>query len=168
MAPQDYLTSLFGLQGQRALCTGATRGIGQEIAKALASAGATIVLAQRDLSNQDTLKEIEALGGQVEQIECDLEKPDSVKSLVKRATQNGRIDILLNCGGIQRRNPPEDYLDEDWDALLQVNLTAAFILTRDVGKHMLESKRTTRGKIINIASIMTFQAGVNVPAYAAT
>ncbi|KAK9244432.1 hypothetical protein V1506DRAFT_561186 [Lipomyces tetrasporus] len=166
MADFEYLASLFSLAGKTALCTGATRGIGQNMTLALAKAGADIILVQRN-DNPATREKIEAIGRKCYIITADLSSKEEVRSIVARAVELGlKIDILLNCAGIQRRFPSTDFPDDAWEEVLQVNLTTCFILCRDVGKHIIEDGR--QGKIINIASLLTFQGGVTVPAYAAS
>ncbi|KAF2130896.1 NAD(P)-binding protein [Dothidotthia symphoricarpi CBS 119687] len=164
---------LFSLEGQTALVTGGTRGIGQSMAIALAEAGADILLVQRDTSNQSTKEAIEKLGRKATIYTADLSSSSSVSNLVPAVLKDGhRIHILLNCGGIQRRHPAHQFPDSDWEAVLQVNLTSVFTLCRDVGAHMLEQPNDLplqrRGSIINIASLLTFQGGITVPAYAAS
>ncbi|KAK5110223.1 hypothetical protein LTR62_006219 [Meristemomyces frigidus] len=163
---------LFSLEGQTALVTGGTRGIGQSMALALAEAGADVLLVQRDTSNTATKEAIEKLGRKAQIYTADLSDNDSMKALTPKILADGhRINILLNCGGIQRRHPAHEFPDEDWNEVLQVNLTAVFTLCRDVGAHMLQhppDSHRRRGSIINIASLLTFQGGLNVPAYAAS
>lgn len=95
-----------------------------------------------------------------------------MKALVPKVLNDGhQIHILLNCGGIQRRHPAHQFPDEDWNEVLQVNLNAVFTLCRDVGAHMLSRDADTygrRGSIINVGSLLSFQGGINVPAYAAS
>lgn len=111
---------LFSLQGQTALITGATRGIGQALAIALAEAGADIVLIQRDFSNQTTKQEIEKLGRKASIYQADLADRQQLQDLVKRVLADGHdIDILVNCGGIQRRHPAHQFPDNDWDEVRQ-------------------------------------------------
>lgn len=165
------IPALFSLEGQTALVTGGTRGIGQSMAIALAEAGASLILAQRDESNTKTKDDIVKLGRQAFIYHCDLSSNDSVSSLISRVTSDGHeIDILLNCGGIQRRHPAHQFPMNDWDAVLQTNLTSVFTLCRDVGAHMLSREliRGRRGSIINVASLLSFQGGLTVPAYAAS
>ncbi|KAF7570172.1 FabG Dehydrogenase with different specificities related to short-chain alcohol dehydrogenase [Pyrenophora tritici-repentis] len=164
---------LYSLEGQNALVTGGTRGIGQAMAIALAEAGANIILVQRDTSNQTTKEAIEALGHKATIYTADLSSKASVSSLVPTILKDGhRIHILLNCGGIQKRHPAHQFPDDDWESVLQVNLTSVFQLCRDVGAHMLEQPADLplgrRGSIINVASLLTFQGGITVPAYAAS
>ncbi|KAK0364461.1 hypothetical protein LTR91_020525 [Friedmanniomyces endolithicus] len=163
---------LFSLEGQTALVTGGTRGIGQSMALALAEAGADVLLVQRDESNTTTKQAIEKLGRKAQIYTADLASSDSMKALNPRVLADGhQIHILLHCGGIQRRHPAHQFPDDDWNEVLQVNLNAVFTLCRDVGAHMLSrepDKYGRRGSIINIASLLTFQGGLNVPAYAAS
>ncbi|TIA29111.1 NAD(P)-binding protein, partial [Aureobasidium pullulans] len=163
---------LFSLEGQTALVTGGTRGIGQSMAIALAEAGADILLVQRDESNQSTREEIQKLGRKAQIYTADLASRESVSALVKKVVSDGhQIHILLNCGGIQRRHPAHQFPDNDWDEVLNVNLNSVFTLCRDVGAHMLErdvDQYGRRGAIINIASLLSFQGGFTVPAYAAS
>ncbi|RMY73703.1 hypothetical protein D0863_03698 [Hortaea werneckii] len=163
---------LFSLQGRTALITGATRGIGQALAIALAETGADVVLIQRDFSNQATKQEIEKLGRKASIYQADLADREQLHDLVKRVLADGHdIDILVNCGGIQRRHPAHQFPGNDWDEVLQVNLNSVFTLCRDVGAYMLtrqpKGNPPHRGSIINIASLVSFQGGLNVPAYAA-
>ncbi|TKA82710.1 hypothetical protein B0A55_01256 [Friedmanniomyces simplex] len=171
-ATMTSVQQLFSLQGQTALVTGGTRGIGQSMALALAEAGADVLLVQRDESNTTTKQAIEKLGRKAQIYTADLASNDSMKALTPKVLADGhQIHILLNCGGIQRRHPAHQFPDEDWNEVLQVNLNAVFTLCRDVGAHMLSrepDKYGRRGSIINIASLLTFQGGINVPAYAAS
>ncbi|KAJ5659913.1 hypothetical protein N7507_006364 [Penicillium longicatenatum] len=163
--------NLFSLAGRTALVTGGTRGIGQAMAIALAEAGADIVLIQRDTSNPATKEQIEKLGRKATIYTADLASQASVSTLVATVVNNGHdIDILLNCAGIQRRHPSHLFPQEDWDEVLQVNLTTVFTLCRDVGAYMLgrtPNRSGQRGSIINVASLVSFQGGLTVPAYAA-
>lgn len=127
---------------------------------------------QRDESNPETKKAIEALGRKATIYTADLGSNDSLKTLVPKITADGhQIHILLNCGGVQRRHPAHQFPDDDWNQVLQVNLNAVFTLCRDVGAHMLArdvDKYGRRGSIVNIASLLSFQGGITVPAYAAS
>ncbi|CAI7656204.1 unnamed protein product [Penicillium bialowiezense] len=162
---------LFSLSGKTALVTGGTRGIGKAMALAMAEAGADIILVQRNTSNQETMSLIEKLGRKATVYTADLSSKQSVGPLVATVLKDGHdIDILLNCAGIQRRHPSHLFPLEDWDEVLQVNLTTVFTLCRDVGAHMLTrqpDKSGKRGSIINVASLVSFQGGLTVPAYAA-
>lgn len=127
---------------------------------------------QRDESNQSTKQQIEALGRKCTIYTADLSSKSSIGGLVSRVEADGhKISILLNCGGIQRRHPSHQFPDEDWEEVIQVNLSTVFTLCRDVGAHMLARDPDStgrRGSIINIASLLSFQGGITVPAYAAS
>ncbi|MFL6558635.1 MAG: 2-dehydro-3-deoxy-D-gluconate 5-dehydrogenase KduD [Bacillus sp. (in: firmicutes)] len=157
------MNQAFNLSGKIAVVTGGTRGIGQGIAFGLAEAGADIVLLQRstDTRTQDRIKEF---GVRCEIVQCDLENLDEVKQAIPRAIEvMGSVDILVNNAGIQRRSPAVEFSEQDWDDVITVNLKAVWLLCQQVGRHMLEKNY---GKIINIASLVSFQGGVFVPAYA--
>jgi 2-deoxy-D-gluconate 3-dehydrogenase len=166
------ILSLFSLTGQTALVTGATRGIGQAMALGLAEAGADILLAQRDTTNTETKSQVEALGHKCTIYACDFANPADVTALLPAVLAEGHHPtILVNCAGIQRRHPAAEFPDDDWNAVLQVNLTAVFALSRAFGAHLLSQPARAdgrrRGSIVNVASIMSFQGGILVPAYAA-
>ena len=184
------IQQLFSLEGKTALVTGGTRGIGQAMALAFAEAGADVLLVQvstteipkpdipsTDVRPERRIKPIHKATNrsprpQVTNLHRRPLIPESIKALVPKVLADGhQIDILLNCGGIQKRHPPHQFPDDDWNAVLQVNLTTVFTLCRDVGAHMLTREKDQygkRGSIINIASLLTFQGGINVPAYAAS
>lgn len=157
------MTQAFDLTGKVAVVSGGTRGIGQGIALGLAEAGADIVLLQRS-EDTSTQEKILSLGVRCEIIQCDLMNLDEVKQAIPRAIEAmGSVDILVNNAGIQRRSPAVDFSEQDWDDVLNVNLKSVWILCQQAGRHMVEKKR---GKIINIASLVSFQGGLFVPAYA--
>ncbi|MEK3643942.1 2-dehydro-3-deoxy-D-gluconate 5-dehydrogenase KduD [Aeribacillus sp. FSL M8-0235] len=154
----------FDLTGKVAVVTGGSRGIGKGIAIGLAEAGANIVLVQRS-NDTSTQEEIKALGVRCEIIHCDLINLEDVKQVIPNAIETmGSVDILVNNAGIQRRSPAVDFSEQDWDDVLTVNLKAVWILCQQAGRHMVKRKS---GKIINIASLISFQGGILVPAYAA-
>ncbi|KAG6033409.1 hypothetical protein E4U41_006920 [Claviceps citrina] len=164
---------LFSLQGQTAMITGCTRGIGQAVAIGLAEAGADVILVQRNTSVTATKEAVEKLGRRAWIYTADMADRESVRELTPRVLADGhQVRILVTCAGIQRRHPCEEFPDEDFDEVMQVNLHAVFTLCRDVGAHMLglDPSPTTgrRGSIINFASLLTFQGGLTVPAYAAS
>ncbi len=157
----------FSLEGRRALVTGASRGLGQAIALALADAGAGVVCAgtTRD-SAADTAAAIRKSGREAWQVGADLSDRDAVQRLAEEAEQAaGGIDILVNNAGIVRRHPAADFPVDDWDVVLQTNLDAVFLLCRHFGVRMIERRE---GKIINIASLLSFTGGITVPAYTAS
>lgn len=148
------------------------------MAVALAKAGADLILVQRNTSNTETKSRIEKEGRKAEIVVCDLADQKQVAELIPSVTKTHTLDIVVNCGGIQRRHPVEVFPDDDWNEVLQVNLNTVFQITRDAGKHMLESRGgvagtegkkewKSNGKIINISSLVAFQGGLNVVAYAA-
>ncbi|WP_100406451.1 2-dehydro-3-deoxy-D-gluconate 5-dehydrogenase KduD [Bacillus solitudinis] len=155
----------FSLEGKVALVTGASRGLGQGMAVGLAEAGADVIGA--GVSNMsETKQKVEALGRKFYEIKADLSQSGAAKQLVADAKeQTGKIDILVNNAGIIRRAEAADFTDEDWAAVLNVNINSVFTLCREVGNHMLENGS---GRIINIASMLSFQGGLRVPAYTAS
>lgn len=157
---------LFSLAGHNVLITGASRGIGQACAIALAEAGADVCLVQRPGStNTTTADAIRALGRRVELVECDLADLAAVKRVFPQALDKmGEVHVLVNCGGIQRRAPAVEFSEEAWDEVLDVNLKACWLLCQAAGQHMVPRRR---GKIINFCSLLTYQGGITVPAYAA-
>ena len=159
------MRQLFNLEGKVAVVTGATRGLGRSMALALAEYGADIVSVQRDTNNTETKHKIESMGVRCEIIECDLADSDAVASVFDRIDAVfDQVDILVNNAGIQRRKPAVEFSALDWDDVLQVHLKAAFLLCQQAGKRMIAQGS---GKIINIASLLSFQGGITVPAYAA-
>jgi 2-deoxy-D-gluconate 3-dehydrogenase len=156
----------FRLDGRTALVTGASRGLGAAMARALAEAGADVALHARQLVDTDAARDLsKACGVRAFALAADLAQRDASDRLVDEATAAlGRIDILVNNAGIIRRADAHDYSDGDWDAVLMVDLTNVFRLCRAVGRGMLARGS---GKIINVASMLAFQGGTRVPAYAA-
>jgi 2-dehydro-3-deoxy-D-gluconate 5-dehydrogenase len=156
----------FKLEGKVALVTGASAGLGQAIAIALAEAGADVVCHGNTRPPDLTLEAISRLGKQTLAVAGDLAKKETPKALVDATLKNfSRIDILVNNAGTIRRAPAVDYSEEDWNKVIEVNLSAVFRLSQLAGRAMLEQGG---GKIVNIASLLSFQGGINVPAYAAS
>ena len=156
----------FRLNGCVALVTGASAGLGAEMAVALAEAGADVAAHGNTRSPANTCARIEAVGRRAAGLTGDLGNRDVSGRLVGEVVSTlGRLDILVNNAGIIRRAPVERYTDEDWDSVIEVDLTAAFRLARAAGGHMIASGRG--GRIINITSLLAFQGGITVPAYAA-
>lgn len=154
----------FDLTGKGALVTGANTGIGQAIAVALAQAGADVALAGRS-EPVETLAMIAAVGRKAVNIKADLGSIEPVQRVVDEAMAGlGRIDILVNNAGIIRRDDLLDFSEADWDAVIDTNLKSLFFLSQATARHMAERGS---GKIINIASLLTFQGGIRVPSYAA-
>ncbi|MCM0000252.1 MAG: 2-dehydro-3-deoxy-D-gluconate 5-dehydrogenase KduD [Erythrobacter sp.] len=154
----------FDLAGKRALVTGANTGIGQAIAVALAEAGADVALAGRSAPDE-TLALIAATGRKVVDLRADLATIAPVKGLVDDAVAAlGGLDILVNNAGIIRRNDLADFTEEDWDAVVDTNLKTLFFLSQAAARVMAAQGS---GKIVNIASLLSFQGGIRVPSYAA-
>lgn len=169
----DALTKMFTLQGRTAVITGGTRGIGAAMALALAEAGADIILIQRDTSNKQTHDAVQALGRKCTIATADLADQASVSRIIPDLVKAGHnMDILLSCAGIQKRHPAHQFPDDDWNNVLQVNLTTVFVMCRDFGAYLLSKPDPppgiSRGSIINVASLLTYQGGITVPAYAAS
>ncbi len=158
----------FNLNGKTALVTGCKRGIGKAIAIGLADAGADIigVSASLEKSESDVEKEIHRLGKQFYAFQCDFRNRDYLYSFIHQVQSKfSTIDILVNNAGTIRRSPASEHSDEYWDEVIEVNQTSQFILSREFGKSMLEQQY---GKIIFVASLLTFQGGITVPGYAAS
>jgi len=157
----------FKLHDRVALVTGASTGLGAAIAMALAEAGAQVSCHGNTRSPESTCDQIKSAGGVAHAISGDLSKPATPNSLVAQTIDRfGRIDILINNAGTIRRAPAVDYSDDDWTVVIEVNLSSVFRLSKLVGKQMIENGRG--GKIVNIASLLSFQGGITVPAYAAS
>jgi 2-dehydro-3-deoxy-D-gluconate 5-dehydrogenase len=157
----------YSLEGKRAVVTGASRGLGAAIAVALAEAGADVAVVDLpSMNTAGTCDLIEALGRKAVPVAADLSRREDQDSVLAESPERlGGLDILVNNAGIIRRTPAADYSDADWDAVVEINLTAVFRLCRAAGVHMLAQ---AHGKIVNIASLLSFQGGVFVPAYAAS
>jgi len=156
----------FQLSGKNALVTGSHKGLGGAIAVALAKAGANVVCHGRDPQPGAASDEIRAVGRKTLYVPGDLADPKVCTVLIEKTiAEFASIDILVNNAGIIRRAPAAEYPMEAWDELINVNLTAAFRLSQLAGRHMLETRKG--GKILNIASLLSFQGGILVSAYAA-
>ncbi len=157
----------FKLHDRVALVTGASTGLGAAIAIALAEAGAQVACHGNTRSPELTCDRINSSGGVAHAITGDLSEPATAKRLVDQTLERfGRIDILINNAGTIRRAPAVDYSDDDWADVIEVNLSSVFRLCKLAGRQMIESERG--GKIVNIASLLSFQGGITVPAYAAS
>ncbi|MBC7770446.1 MAG: 2-dehydro-3-deoxy-D-gluconate 5-dehydrogenase KduD [Phycisphaerales bacterium] len=155
----------FSLEGKGAIVTGGNVGLGQAIAVALAQAGADIVSTSRRPADE-TGAQVKALGRKFLSIEADLSSTAPIAGIVERTVSEfGRIDILVNNAGIIRRNDSVDFSEEDWDAVVDTNLKCAFFLAQAAGRHMIAQGR---GKIVNVASMLSFQGGIRVPSYTAS
>ena len=158
-------TGPFDLSGRIALVTGANRGLGQAIALALAQAGADIATVSTG-SADSTGDQVRALGRRFLALQADLSTLEPIARIVGDTTaQLGGIDILVNNAGVIRRADAVDFSEADWDEVIDVNLKSAFFLSQAVGRGMIAAGR---GKIINIASMLSFQGGIRVPSYTAS
>jgi 2-deoxy-D-gluconate 3-dehydrogenase len=156
----------FRLGNKVALVTGSASGMGAAIANALAEAGATVATHDRK-SPTETVSTIEIKGGPVANFKADLSHPDGPERLFQQVIDRfGRIDILVNNAGMILREDAVNVSLQDWQTVIQVNLTAVFQLSQLAGRDMIS--RNAPGKIINIASLLSFQGGIRVPAYAAS
>lgn len=158
----------FKLDGKTALVTGCRRGIGRAMAVALAEAGADVVGVSANLepTGSDVQRQITALGRVFRSYACDFADRSALYRLVERVkAECPPIDILVNNAGTILRKPAAEHPDEYWDRVVEVNLTAQFVLSREFGKEMVARGR---GKIIFTASLLTFQGGITVPGYAAS
>jgi 2-deoxy-D-gluconate 3-dehydrogenase len=158
---------VFSLDGKVALVTGASRGLGAAMAAALSAAGAAVALHSNEQPAAQTAERIcKESGRRTELFTADLADRAAADQLVADTiTAFGQIDILVNNAGIIRRRPAAQHPDDDWDAVIEVNLSNAFRLCRAMGRHLLD--RQQPGKIINVASLLSFQGGITVPGYAA-
>jgi len=157
----------FKLYDRVALVTGASTGLGAAIAVALAEAGAQVACHGNTRSPETTCERVSNAGGVAHAVTGDLSRPETPKLLVEQTVERfGRLDILINNAGTIRRAPAVEYSDDDWAAVIEVNLSSVFRLSKLAGKQMIENGRG--GKIVNIASLLSFQGGITVPAYAAS
>ncbi len=165
------MTNAFDLSGKVALVTGANTGIGQAIALALAEAGADVALAGRSRA-EETLAGVRNLGRKGIIIEADLSSTEPVSAVIAQTLADlGGLDILVNNAGIIRRADAVDFTEADWDAVIDTNLKTLFFLSQAAARHMIgqgPDGQTRGGKIINIASMLSFQGGVRVPSYTAS
>jgi 2-dehydro-3-deoxy-D-gluconate 5-dehydrogenase len=156
------VSDLFSLNGKTALVTGSNTGIGQAIAVSLAGAGASVICAGRS-SVDETIALITKAGGSATGLALDLSNPMAGKGIFDTLSP---VDILVNNAGIIRRNDAVDFTEEDWDAVMDVNLKAVFFLTQAFAKAVFARNGT--GKVVNIASMLSFQGGIRVPSYTAS
>ncbi|MFC3120690.1 SDR family NAD(P)-dependent oxidoreductase [Agaribacter flavus] len=159
---------MFDLTGKVALVTGCSRGIGLAMAEGLAEAGADIIGVSASLpaSGSEIEKRVTALGKKFTAYKCDFSDRAAVKALADTLNaEHPVIDIMVNNAGNILRAPATEHPDEYWDKIIEINLNSQFILSREIGKGMVERKQ---GKIIFTASLLTFQGGITVPGYAAS
>ncbi|MCT8161725.1 SDR family oxidoreductase [Pseudoruegeria sp. SHC-113] len=158
----------FDLTGKTALVTGAKRGIGRGMAEALAAAGADIIAVSATLPTDGGAvgASVRAMGRNFAAYACDFSDRASVHAFAAQVlAEHPRIDILINNAGTIKRAPAAEHGDEIWDEVIEVNLSAQFVLTREIGKQMIARGS---GKVIFTASLLTFQGGITVPGYAAS
>ncbi|MBR0558012.1 2-dehydro-3-deoxy-D-gluconate 5-dehydrogenase KduD [Ciceribacter sp. L1K23] len=156
------MNGIFSLEGKRALVTGSNTGIGQAIAVSLAGAGAEVICAGRS-SVDETLELIRSKGGKSVGLKLDLADPMAGRDVF---VDNGPVDILVNNAGIIRRADAVDFSEADWDEVMDVNLKAVFFMSQAFAKAVLARNGT--GKIVNIASLLSFQGGIRVASYTAS
>ena len=160
------MSNPFDLTGKVALVTGGNVGLGQGIALALAEAGADIVSVALSDSD-DTVARVQALGRRAHAISADLTSIEPVERVVQEAlAAMGRIDILVNNAGLIRRADAVDFTEADWDLVMNINLKTVFFMSQAVARQFI--KQGDGGKIINIASMLSFQGGIRVPSYTAS
>jgi 2-deoxy-D-gluconate 3-dehydrogenase len=159
------VTDLFSLHGRTALVTGARSGIGQAIAVGLAEAGADLVVLGHANNMDETVGKIKEKNKRVEVVVADLSEIETVTRVSREILDSHQIDILINNAGVIRRGPAEGISDAEWRGVLGVNLDAVFALCREVGRPMLERGY---GKVVNVASLLAFQGGIEVASYAAS
>ena len=160
------ILNAFNLQGKVALVTGCDKGLGQGMALGLAEAGCDIVSVSRSVP-QETAQKVQALGRRLYAIQADLSRPESIADIVPAAlAAAGRIDILVNNAGTIRREDALSFSEKDWDEVMNLNLKSVFFLSQAVAKQFLA--QGSGGKIINIASMLSFQGGIRVPSYTAS
>lgn len=157
----------FRVDGKLAIVTGSSRGIGKAIAVALAESGADIIgVSTKAAPGSDVENEVVAAGRKFYNYQCDLSNRESLYSFIEKVkADHPKIDILINNAGNIMRKPVAEHPDEYWDTIIDINLNSQFILTREIGKRMIEQGA---GKIVFTASLLSFQGGINVPGYAAS
>ena len=159
-------SNLFDLTGKSAIVTGANTGLGQGMALALARAGADIALIGRS-NPVETLEQLDKIGVKSHFIKTDLSQSDKAQEIINEAVAAlGRLDILVNNAGTIKRNEAIDFSVDDWDSVINVNLRSLFFYSQAFAKHLIANKQA--GKIINIASMLSFQGGIRVPSYTAS
>lgn len=157
--------SPFDLTGRRAVVTGANTGLGQAIALSLAQAGADIVAVGRSTMDE-TREKLRPTGVGFTEVRADLATLEPISRIAKEAFADGRADILVNNAGIIRRADAVDFTEADWDAVMDVNLKSTFFLTQAFARRWLADGKG--GKVINIASLLSFQGGIRIPSYTAS
>ena len=161
------MLDIFNLDGKRALVVGGAGDLGSAIMEGLLEAGASVVAVDIDHNVTNIAQSFQQKGLNASSLQVDIRNRDAIKKSVSdaEALLDGRIDILVNSAGIQRRSPSELFSEKDWDDVISINLTATFIYCQQVALNMISNGY---GKIINVASIMSFFGGITIPAYAAS
>ncbi|MBB6735921.1 2-dehydro-3-deoxy-D-gluconate 5-dehydrogenase KduD [Cohnella zeiphila] len=160
------MKGLFDLSGKKAIVTGAGRGLGRAIAVGLAEAGADVALVTNRTPGEETKARIEALGRRAIIVQADVRDRSRLPGVIDETVSAfGRLDILLNNAGIIRRTPAAEHSYVDWQEVIDVNLNSVFVLSQLAGRLMIGQGS---GKIINIASMLSFQGGITVPGYTAS
>ena len=162
------MRNLFDITDKKIVFTGASGGLGKGMVEGMLEAGAEVVLVGASEKSVHLAEEYAARGLKAHGLQCDLNSREAVKEGFAKALEmlGGEIDVLVNAAGIQRRHKSEEFPIEDWDAVIEVNLTVPFLLCQLAGQKMIEQGRG--GKIINFASMLSFFGGFTVPAYAAS
>jgi len=156
----------FDLTGKTAVVTGGATGLGKGMALGLAEAGANLVLITNQSSAEDVIREIKQMGKSAVGVKIDLKQREQLKKIVETSVSEfGSLDILVNNAGIIRRTPAAEHSYEDWQDVMDTNLNSVFTLCQLAGKQMIQQGS---GKIINIASMLSFQGGITVPGYTAS
>ncbi len=159
------MSNLFDLSGKTAIVTGASTGLGQGMAIGLAEAGANLVLVDY-VSSDETADIINKMGRKTITIVANLMTLEPIPSIIEKTiTEFGQVDILVNNAGIIRRTPAIDFSEKDWDEVMAINSKTVFFFSQAAARDMMKRKQ---GKIINIASLLSFQGGILVPSYAAS
>ena len=155
------------LEGQVAIVTGASQGIGQAIALTLAKEGAAVIVNGRNIESiKKVVDEVKSLGGQALPVKADVSSSKEVNKLVETTLDKcQKIDILVNNAGVNELVPTLELTENQWYNTIDINLTSQFLCSQAVASHMIEQKR---GKIVNIASMLSFQGGIRVPSYTAS
>ncbi len=159
------MNNLFDVSGKVAVVTGGSRGLGRDIALGFAAQGANVAVISTKYC-PEIEKELQDKGVKAKSYAFDLSNFSAYDGLIANIVEDfGTIDILINNAGVQRRHPAADFPMDDWDFVLDVNCKAPFLMCQKVGKIMIEKGY---GKIVNLASLLSFQGGLTVPAYAAS
>jgi 2-dehydro-3-deoxy-D-gluconate 5-dehydrogenase len=157
--------NMFDLTGASAIVTGASTGLGAAMSLALSAAGAEVLLVDRREQNE-TVGHLRSIGKTAHTFQADLSDPKAPQQIVDAALKEfGKVDILVNNAGIIRRTPALEFSEQDWDEVMDINARAVFFLSQAAGRDMVKRKR---GKIVNVASLLSFQGGVTVPSYSAS